>query len=109
MWIDDETRERITRLAESLRARNESLLSRCARTKKNGREFYALRDMDGQTIVFIPVEEVQGGNPKRSLLAILGFGCAVCEQPLIDGEDVLCGTCEASEVMGLLRLRERFS
>lgn len=78
--------------------------------KGHGR-IYVVRDRNQKVILKVHEQMVlQSGKSASTYLAELlmsKVGCTTCGQPLLDGEEVTCGTCEAKQVTSLLRMEKR--
>lgn len=109
---DPDVRGRLHALVNELDAQNLTVFTQIsALTLPRGdgpKRVYVVRDLDGQEIIRIPQDEL-GGDPRAAILDGLAMFCVHCGHHLLEGEETICTTCEAREVMGLFRVWEQTS
>lgn len=106
-------------LVQHLEAERESILTCCHRGYRDGKTVFEIKHPDGRHVMDIPASAVgatrANPNPRERIMDLVarivaddyeGDLCEICTAKLLEGEEKVCSTCEAREVMGLLRLRD---
>jgi hypothetical protein len=101
---DPATRARLIELVDRLDEDNQTILTCCRRVygEADNSQWVEITDWQGP-IVRIPAR-LLGDDPRATILRMVMVTCELCGTRLLDGESGVCGSCEASETMGLLRL-----
>lgn len=105
MRLTYQERIELADLARRLEERNERFLT-CVNSVQlhDGREFRVVDPDTQHVICAVPVKDVRTDDVGAWFLSQLEMYCSLCQVALLAGEEGVCGVCESTEVMGLLRV-----